>query len=182
MLAYHKDELYNLALQQQICANLPAQDCSRPCKHDPVREAESNGTGCAPWEMEPLLILAGKACPYTDMMMRNDDCRSRTKTTCELSGRGDGLPDCVYRNGVCQGDPVSLEVDLFESSMIATAHKHCHQYREDRTACLLQCAEDVLPDPELTPAPEEVESWTWFGHGRRVSLGFGLAWAWVLQG
>jgi hypothetical protein len=103
MMAYHKDELYNLALRQQICEKMPAQDCTRPCKHDPAREAETNGTGCYPWEMEPLLILAGKACPYTDMLMRNDDCRSRTEETCELSGRGDGLPDCVFRHGVCQG-------------------------------------------------------------------------------
>jgi hypothetical protein len=181
MMAYHKDELYNLALQQQICYNLPAQDCSRPCKYDPVREGENNGTGCFPWEMEPLLILAGKACPYTDMMMRNDDCRSRTEDTCELSARGDGLPDCIYKDGVCQGDPVSLEVDMFESPTIATAHVHCHQYRDDRTACLLQCADWVLPDPDLAPAPEETSSWSFFGRARGVGLGFGLAWVWLLR-
>jgi hypothetical protein len=186
-MAYHKDELYNLALQQQICYNLPAQDCSRPCKFDPVLEAETNATGCIPWDMEPLLILAGKDCPYTDMLMRNDDCRSRTKQTCGLSVRVDGLPDCIYKDEVCQGEPVSLEVDLFESPTIATAHKHCHDYRNDRTACLLQCAEDVLPDPDLSPVPEEAE-WSFFaslgwgngGHG--AGLGLGLAWACLLRG
>jgi hypothetical protein len=181
LLAYHKDELYNLALKQQICYNLPAEKCSRPCKHNPVLEYETNGTGCLPWEMEPLFILAGKACPYTDMLMRNDDCRARKESTCELSGRGDGLPDCVYRNGVCQGDPVSLEVDMFESSTIATAHKHCHQFRDDRTACLLQCADWVLPDANLTELPEESESWWFFGNGHRAALGFGLASAWALH-
>ena len=42
----YKDELYNLALQQQICYNLPAQDCSRPCKFDPEREVDPGQHRC----------------------------------------------------------------------------------------------------------------------------------------
>merc|ERR1719265_412727 len=78
------------------------------------------------------------------MMLRNSVCRVRAEEVCTLSTRQDRLPDCVFQNGKCRADPVSMEVELFDSAEIATAHAQCMDFNDDRTSCLLQCADSLL--------------------------------------
>merc|ERR1712216_430769 len=153
LTSFHKDELYHLALMQQTCFTFEAQDCNRPCRFDASLQAH-NVTGCVPSELEPVLVLAGKSCPYTSMMLRNAECRERTEEICTLSTREDKLPDCVFQNGKCRADHVSMEVELFDSTEIATAHAQCRDFDGDRTSCLLQCADSVL---EANSEPQDAK-------------------------
>jgi len=155
MTAMHQGEIYQMQIAQKRCQGRPPELCARPCRFD-AQLAAINGTeaGCVPSELEPLLILAGRGCPYTDMLLGEATCRARSKELCTLSTRADGLPDCELRNGYCMPDLVAIEADVFRSPGAAKAQSECYALAADKKACRVKCADDLLANysvPSVEP-------------------------------
>lgn len=109
----YQDELALLELRRQRCASVQsAATCTGYCQW----EVGTNSSRCTLVSLEALLAVIDQDCPLRTLLDVHAGCEEGDAavngTACELRLRSDGLQQCVWFGGVCEANPMTVELDL----------------------------------------------------------------------